>query len=942
MSVRPALRRPLAALAVAAVGLVPLVSVPPAQAATDASKVVISEVYGGGASGGATYERDFVELYNPTSQAVVLDGTSVQYRSSGGTGNPTGVTVLTGTIPARSTFLVGEGGTTTGATPLPTPDVSGSIGLKATDGTIFLAAQTTPLTAPSTGSVTASPTVLDVVGYGSTNTFEKAPAAAGSTTTSLARTATGVDTDDNSADLTVGAPTPTPVGEVTAPPDPTITDLTIEEIQGTGPASTHQGEVARTTGVVTAAYPTGGFRGFYLQAEGTGGDVDPASHTASDAVFVFGSSAVAAVATGDHVQVTGTISEYVGTTELTPSAASDVVVLDDSATVRPSRIALPRTEAVRESFEGMLLAPQGDYTVTDSYDLNKYGELGLASGTTALPTPTDVADPNDPAAIRAVEDENAARAIKLDDGASTVFTASANAVTDQPLPYLSQEREIRVGAPVTFDQPVVLEWRNSAWKLQPTAQVTGTDPLPVTFGHTRTAAPAATGGNLHVASFNVLNYFPTTGQEFVEAGGKCTFYDDREGNHNTDNRCTTADGGDGPRGAAEDDDLARQQAKIVAAINTLGADVVSLEEIENSARFGQDRDAAVGTLVEALNAKAGAGTWAFVPTPASAGDQSDEDVIRTAFIYRTATAEPVGESAIDDVDVFVKARDPLAQAFEPVGGDTGSRVVVIVNHFKSKSPGPGSTDTGQGAFNELRVAQAHELVDFADRMKQQLGSDQVLLSGDFNAYTEEDPMRVLAAAGYTDLGRALAPDEHTYQFGGTVGSLDHVLANAPALKRVTGAHVWNINSVEPIALEYSRFNYNLTDFYTEKPYRASDHDPLVVGLDLPLAPVGPVATTIRAGVTPHRVEFKRDHPVVRVRVRSSAGPVDGGLVEVRERRHLVRRATVSDGIARITLPAYNTLGWHVLEVRYLGTDGFEPSATIAVFTVEKSKKNKKH
>ncbi len=106
---------------------------------------------------------------------------------------------------------------------------------------------------------------------------------------------------------------------------------------------------------------------------------------------------------------------------------------------------------------------------------------------------------------------------------------------------------------------------------------------------------------------NVLNYFPTTGADFVASGGKCTWYNDRAGNHVTVNTCTGPDGELGPRGAAEDEDLARQQAKIVSAINGLGADVVSLEEIENSAKFGEDRDAAVGTLVDALNAQAGAG-----------------------------------------------------------------------------------------------------------------------------------------------------------------------------------------------------------------------------------------------------------------------------------------------------------------------------------------------
>lgn len=69
---------------------------PAAQAATDGSGVVISEVYGGGGNSGAAYTQDFVELYNPTAAAVSLDGTSVQYRSSGSSNPPSGVVALSG------------------------------------------------------------------------------------------------------------------------------------------------------------------------------------------------------------------------------------------------------------------------------------------------------------------------------------------------------------------------------------------------------------------------------------------------------------------------------------------------------------------------------------------------------------------------------------------------------------------------------------------------------------------------------------------------------------------------------------------------------------------------------------------------------------------------------------------------------------------------------
>ncbi len=923
---RPVLRRPVALTAALATGLAPLaVTLGSPAAAADIGGVVISEVYGGGGSSTSAWQRDYVELHNPTDTPVDLAGTSVQYRSSGGRSDPTGVTPLSGTIPAGGYFLVGQATGTAGAA-TPTPHVTGTFAMSGTAGTVFLADRPTALTAPPTGSLTDHPGVVDLVGYGSTNTYETAPTVATSTTTSAARDTEGTDTDDNSADLAVEAGTPG-AGPDSDPGGPPAT-ATIAEIQGTGDRSPLEGRMVTTTGVVTAAYPTGGFNGFYLQTAGTGGAMDPAGHEASDAVFVYGSAATAKVERGDHVEVTGPVTEYAGLTELTPAAA-DVRVLADPAAVQPTATAWPREEADRERLEGMLLEPQGPFTVADNYALNRYAEIGLASGTEPLPTPTDVADPHDADAIEAVTDDNAARAVTLDDGSSTNFFTDQ----DTPLPYLTQQPQLRVGAPVGFAQPVVLDWRFGAWRFQPTSALRASDPLPVSVGHTRTAAPEPVGGNVRIASMNVLNYFPTTGADFVAAGGECSWYDDRAGDHVTVRTCTGPGGEQGPRGAAEQEDLARQQAKIVSAIDGLDADVVSLEEIENSAKFGQPRDAAVATLVDALNAEAGAGTWAFVPTPGDAGDQADEDVIRTAFVYRTDAVEPVGESVIHDVPVFDVARDPLAQAFEPVGGTSYSRFVVIVNHFKSKGSGP-DDGTGQGNSNPQRVAEAQELVRFAEDMKVRSGSEKVFLSGDFNAYTREDPMQVLYDAGYTDVGAAHSSGEATYLFGGTVGSLDHVLGNDAASEVVTGADVWNISSVEPVALEYSRHNYNATDFYAPGPYRASDHDPLVVGLDLPL---GAVPTATDARVTPDVVRHRVERPVVEVEVTSPAGTVRDGRVLVRERGRHLGSGVVEDGAVRIELDKHLGPGRHVLTVTYLGTEETRPSRTTATVTVVKDR-----
>jgi 5'-nucleotidase len=812
----------------------PLALTAPASAAAP-SHLVISEVYLNGGSTGATYKNKYVELYNPTATAVDVSTMSLQYRSATGTSGTSTTVPLTGSVPAHGYYLVqgAANGTAPAGADLPTPDVTSSFGPSGTAGTIVLANQRTALTATDlpVGNNAGNTKVVDLLGYGTSNTFETTADEGGnSVTASLDRAADGTDTDVNAADFTAGAPTPKAAPAGGQPPSDPV-DKTIAEIQGTGAASPLVGQTVHTTGVVTATYPSGGLNGMYIQTAGTGGATD-ATPGASDAVFVFGSSSGASTySVGDAVEVTGPVSEFNGTTEITP-AAGGVVAGPAAAPVTPLATAYPTTAAGREAHEGELLAPTDTFTVTNTYSTNQYAEIGLATGTKPLIVPTEVADAQDTAAIQAVKDDNAARAVTLDDGASINFLSAANQGT--PLPWLTPTNPIRVGARATLHAPVILEFRNNVWKLQPTRQVTGDGAGVATFENTRTAAPEAVGGNLRLATFNVLNFFNTTGVDYAAAGHTCTYYDDRAGNHNTVNDC----GPTGPRGAAEADDLARQQAKIVAAINKLGADVVSLEEIENSVALGEtDRDDALKTLVAALNTAAGRQRWAFAPSPAAADlpPVSEQDVIRTAFIYDPSTVSLVGASKVlTGAAAFSNAREPLAQAFKPKGTSDAKAFAVVVNHFKSK--GSGIDDgTGQGNANPDRVAQAQALVPFANDFAASRGTDKVFLTGDFNSYSHEDPIQVLEDAGFQTVNSD-DTNEWTYSFGGESGSLDHVLANPAARQMVAGADVWSINSGESVAYEYSRTNYNATQLYSPDQFRASDHDPEVVGLNADTTP----------------------------------------------------------------------------------------------------------
>lgn len=896
-----------------------------ASAAPDRSGLVINEIYVNGGSANAVYKNKYVELYNPTDEDIAVGGWSVQYRAYNSTSAFATIPLGDHHVEPGGTLLVG--GNSNGATgaELPATDAATTTNLSfsgnANGGTLALVKSETPLSGDA-AAVRASSALVDLIGYGLSTTFEGTAKADGySVTQSLSRT-NGADTDVNSADFVAGAPSPAGCGTVCDGPGDDVQepepaqDATIAQIQGTGAASPLAGQTVTTTGVVTALYASGGFNGAYVQTPGTGGPL-PEGHAASHGLFVFGASFAQDVALGDTVDVTGTVSEFNGLTQLAPTTWQDA---ETAGSVAPTPVTFPMTEARRESLEGMLVdATTGTYTITNNYDTNTYGELGLASGDTVLPQPTNEVRPRTGAYDRLVA-ENAARLITLDDGRTTNFTSGAG--RDVAVPWLTPGNEVRTGAHVTIDDPLVMDWRNGTWKLQPTAPfAAGDESATVQSASTREAAPRDVGGPVKLASFNVLNYFTTTGEDWLaSARGTCTWYTDRAGNRITVNSCTN----DGPRGAANDASLARQQSKIVTAINTLDADVLSLEEIEDTGTLrGPNRDEALLTLVDALNTAAGTRKWAAVASPATI-PASGRDVIRTAFIYQPAVVEPVGSSVILDSPAFESARAPLAQEFRPVDGDAGQDFLAIVNHFKSKGSGSGADadqGDGQGASNRARIRQAEALVDFVASLEASTETDRVFLLGDFNSYAKEDPLAVIEEAGFVNVDQRLT-DKETYQFDGLHGSLDHVFASQAAFGRVTGADVWQINAPESIGREYSRFNNNVTPLVDPaSPFRASDHDPVIVGFDPGSA--ADVATTTTARVP--SVAYADEPFTVGVTVTSATG-MPRGTVRVLEGDTVLGSAEVASGTATVTLPA-GTLGAgrHTLRVEFAGEGRYTDS-----------------
>jgi hypothetical protein len=565
------------------------------------------------------------------------------------------------------------------------------------------------------------------------------------------------------------------------------TGLSIHYIQGTGEVSPLEGQnVEDVPGIVTAVHS----EGFYMQEPNPDGDVDT-----SEGIYVHLGSAPP-VSDGDAVEVDGLVTEYFGLTELTNAT---VVTVPNGATITPTTVTLPVADRTAlERYEGMLVTLPQELTVTEVYNLGRYGEVMLAEGG-RLFNPTNVITPGIPA--QDLQEANDLRRLVLDDGSSESYP--------HPIPYpspeLSATNTLRVGYVVT-DVTGVLSYGHDAYRLHPTQTPTFTP------GNTRTAAPEPVGGSLQVASFNVLNYFNGDGQ----GGGFPT-----------------------SRGADTYQEFLRQEAKIVEAILDLDADIIGLMEIEND---GYGPYSAIQDLVDALNAEAPEGDiYAFVDPGVS---QIGDDEIAVGLIYNTATVSPDGDPAILDSESAVpgttfddtKNRPVLAQAFSEEG--TGATLTVAVNHLKSKGSGCGAGDDAPayegGNCNLTRTEGAAALAAWLVTDPTGSGDPDSLIIGDLNAYAMEDPITTLEDAGYADLIEQYeGQDAYSYVFMGQAGYLDHALANPSLSTQVTGATVWHINADEPRALDYNTDEPNdEPDHYAPNPYRASDHDPVLVGLDL--------------------------------------------------------------------------------------------------------------
>ena len=348
-----------------------------AQAQTP-TRLLISQLYGGGGNTGAQFTNDFIELYNPTAAAISLNGLSLQYAPATSAAWNAVALPNVSVAPGHYFLIQAAAGTTVTNAPLtPAADfvISGNgstgnaVNLSATAGKVVIAKGTAALTV----ACPAATQYVDLIGYGTTaNCFEgTGPAPAPSNTTADVRATLTVDLINNALDYTTAAPTPHDSGNAAGPVVPP--SVPIHTIQGaksttTSTVSPYAGQQVTTTGVVTAVLPNG----FFLQARDVDADANPLT---PEGIDVFTSSKPTVVV-GNYLQVSGTVQTFPA---VTASHTPATELTSPTITVLSAVAALPTPIALTAS----MLTPGGGL-----YQLTPYEgmRVTIASVTTSSGT----------------------------------------------------------------------------------------------------------------------------------------------------------------------------------------------------------------------------------------------------------------------------------------------------------------------------------------------------------------------------------------------------------------------------------------------------------------------------------------------------------------------------------------------------------------------------
>ena len=629
----------------------------------------------------------------------------------------------------------------------------------------------------------------------------------------------------------------TGLGTITNDDFPT---LAIHDIQGNGLASPYDGSVVTTTGVVTGLKYN---NGFFIQEPDATVDADPAT---SEGIFVYTGSAPT-VTVGQLVQVTGTIDEFApGYGSITEFVGSPTVTVLSSGNALPAPVALSTSMPSPtgdwqqlEHLEGMRVTVPG-FTVTDATDGSAGSNYttgtsngvfhGVVTGLARPAREAGIAFPNPPPSTTTIPP-----LLRWDSNPELIRVDSDGQIGAARMNYSA-----RTVLP-SFTGP--LDYAFNRYSILP--DVGSLPASPTEFGPTAVSVPLPS--EVTIASYNLQRFYddvddPAFGSSF-EAVLTNAQYTGR---------------------------LAKASIGIRNYMRT--PDVIGLVEVENLTTLQ--------ALATRINTDAVAASQPDPLYQAYLIEGNDVGAIDVGFLVKTA---PVGGSPRVEVlsvtqeldgSLFTNAdsstetlhdRPPLVLRTLVHGtGGAAFPVTVIVNHLRSMNDvdsdaaGSNGWPTLGARVRAKRQAQAVDLANLVQARQTVDPTENIVLVGDYNAFDVNDslgdlvgtilgtpaPDATTAVPGDgTDLVNPdlvnlgpLAPagERYSYVFDGAAQMIDHGMVNA-ALVTATLAR----------RAEFARINADFPEIdRTTTDVRLSDHDPLVLFLQVPAFLASGIATTM--------------------------------------------------------------------------------------------------
>ena len=580
--------------------------------------------------------------------------------------------------------------------------------------------------------------LIDGVNYGDkTSLFE--PAVLGVFTgQSIARVPADCDTDAAADWQPQETPTPGELqfeGECTSPAD-LMELLPIGQIQGSGPVAVRVNETVSFRGVVTGFSSdrnTEGFTYYTLFVQDVPGaeDGDP---TTSDGIALFLGSEQPRYEPGDHLLVTGRVTEFFGFTELEDDGLEIIVESQGNPLPTPVELNPPAENeaaaAYLEPFEAMRVSLPESRVVGPTISTCSFAVVRADSGLTRV--------------IRHQESDPIGQVIPILHTNDTNCTGFPQVKTGDQVTGL-------IG-PLTyhFDQFKIISQDPTTLTITPAPE----QPAPT--------APPLQPHQISIASFNLENHFDTI-----------------------DDTGTSAE----PKPLPIEIQLKQNKLAHTIAV-TLGCPtLVAIQEVEKESLLLDLADAVAAscgftyTVSHLESADVRGIDVALLSHPQLAPVQAIQ-LRQTCSPLRTGITDPAITCPAGEEPLF--SRPPL-QVDLLVNGQP---LTVLVNHFKSKRGGETETE-GE------RLTQADYINQLVQDLAA-AGQTNLIVLGDFNDYFNSPPLQKLGETGLQNaLALVPAEARYSFVFSGASQLIDAIFLSPPLTDRLVTPLILHINADFP-------------------------------------------------------------------------------------------------------------------------------------------------